>query len=69
MTFGPPPSPFTASADTARTARRRRTRLLGSVAVAVVAALCAGAGLLAYATGDDPTPAGTRPAAAPPAPG
>lgn len=65
MTFGPPPSPFTASADTARTARRRRTRLLGSVAAAVVAALCAGAGLLAYATEDDPTPGDTKSAAAP----
>ncbi|MFF6786192.1 PQQ-binding-like beta-propeller repeat protein [Streptomyces sp. NPDC012510] len=64
MTFGPPPSPYTASADTARTARRRRMRLLGSVATAVVAALCVGAALLVHANDDDATPADSEPTAA-----
>ncbi|TLS40239.1 hypothetical protein FE633_42625 [Streptomyces montanus] len=64
MTFGPPPSPFTQSALSADSARKkRRTKLLGAVGAVVVAVLCAGGWLLWYA-GEDRTPAHDRPSAA-----
>ncbi|WP_406174113.1 PQQ-binding-like beta-propeller repeat protein [Streptomyces sp. NBC_00996] len=68
MSFGPPPSVFTQSALSADSARRkrRRTRLIGAVAVMVVATLCAG-GWLLFAT-DDATLANRRQTAAPQAP-
>ncbi|WP_369249589.1 PQQ-binding-like beta-propeller repeat protein [Streptomyces sp. R41] len=68
MSFGPPPSPYTQSALTADSERRkRRTKLFGVVAAVLVVVLCAGGWLLLYATGDE-APANSKPTAAPQAP-
>jgi len=68
VSFGPPPSPYTQSALTADSERRRRrTKLVGAVAAVLVAVLCVGGWLLMYGT-DDGTPANSKPTAAPQAP-
>ena len=59
MSFGPPPSIYTQSALSADTARkRRRTKLLG--AVAVITALALGGGGWLFASGDDSDPVDAR---------